>query len=212
MNLLNTVGGTRITAKCWHAIGHISLTLLLASLAAIGQPALAATGFAAAGFHRLAAECAPLVHPATAHALVSVESRFNPYAIGVVGGMLQRQPRNRTEALATVAQLQTQGWNFSIGLAQINRANLLRVGLTPTTAFEPCANLRAMQAVMVECFSRAAGQPPLPSPQLALRRALSCYYSGNFTTGIQHGYVRRVIATAQPLGQVDDRNQAAAHR
>jgi type IV secretion system protein VirB1 len=30
--------------------------------------------------------CAPQVHANTAHALVKVESAFNPWAIGVVGG------------------------------------------------------------------------------------------------------------------------------
>ena len=69
----------------------------------------------------MAAACAPLVHPATAQALVvEVESGFNPHAIGVVGGALERQPRSRAEALATARRLQRSGWNFSVGLAQIN--------------------------------------------------------------------------------------------
>ena len=46
----------------------------------------------ATSFFALVAVCAPLVHPQTAHALVSVESAFNPHAIGVVAGALQRQP------------------------------------------------------------------------------------------------------------------------
>ena len=32
--------------------------------------------------------------------------------------------------------------------------------------------------------------------QVALRQALSCYYSGNFATGFRHGYVRKVVAAA----------------
>ena len=55
-------------------------------------------------------------------ALVSVESAFNPWAIGVVGGAL-RQPRTRAEALATAKALQDAGWNFSVGLGQINVGN-----------------------------------------------------------------------------------------
>jgi type IV secretion system protein VirB1 len=54
----------------------------------------------ASTFAALALACAPQVHLTTAHALVAVESAFNPWAIGVVGGSLQRQPRHRTEALA----------------------------------------------------------------------------------------------------------------
>jgi type IV secretion system protein VirB1 len=38
--------------------------------------------------------CAPFVHPGTAQALVATESTFNPNAIGVVAGSLERQPRN----------------------------------------------------------------------------------------------------------------------
>ncbi len=149
-------------------------------------------------FTALAMACAPMVHTGTAHALVAVESGFNPHAIGVVGGALQRQPRNRAEALATVTQLQSAGWNFSVGLAQINVHNFKRLGLTPSTAFEPCENLRAMQAVLTECFDRSAFDRSFvdasghASGQASLRQALSCYYSGNFTTGFRHGYVQRV--------------------
>lgn len=42
-------------------------------------------------FVALALACAPAVHIDTAHALVKVESSFNAWAIGVVGGELQRQ-------------------------------------------------------------------------------------------------------------------------
>ncbi|MBK9362219.1 MAG: lytic transglycosylase domain-containing protein [Rubrivivax sp.] len=158
-------------------------------------------------FLALALACAPQVHTHTAHALVSVESAFNPWAIGVVGGALVRQPRHRAEALATAKALQAAGWNFSVGLGQINVGNFERLGLTLDAAFEPCTNLAAMQSVLAECFDRArapasaatattttATSPPVD--QTALRQALSCYYSGNFATGFRHGYVRKVVAAA----------------
>jgi type IV secretion system protein VirB1 len=152
----------------------------------------------------LVLSCAPLVAPDTAQALIHVESAGNPFAIGVVGGALVRQPTHLTEALATAAALEAANWNYSVGLGQINRHQFQRLGLTRITAFEPCANLRAMQRVLGECFSRAQqrqrrqGEPiPEGSPevqrQAALRHALSCYYSGNFVTGHQHGYVRKVL-------------------
>jgi type IV secretion system protein VirB1 len=143
--------------------------------------------------------CAPQVDAGTAQALVAVESGFNPHAIGVVGGALVRQPRNGAEALATAKALQAGGWNFSLGLAQINVRNLDRLGLSVERAFEPCANLAAMQTILTECFERAAGNnavAPRPASQRALRQALSCYYSGNFVTGFEHGYVRRVALAA----------------
>jgi len=150
-------------------------------------------------FIALALACAPQVHPHTAHALVQVESAFNPWAIGVVGGALLRQPRHRAEAIATAQALQAAGWNFSVGLGQINLRNFERLGLTLQTAFEPCTNLGAMQTVLGECYGRA-GQVALANPQITLQRALSCYYSGNFSTGFRHGYVRKVlVAAAVPM-------------
>ena len=149
-------------------------------------------------FSALAMACAPLVHMNTTQALVAVESSFNPHAIGVVGGMLERQPRNRAEALATASQLQANGWNFSVGLAQINVHNFDRLGLTAASAFDPCENLRAMQTVLTECFERSASKA---LPQTAIREALSCYYSGNFVTGFRHGYVQRVAHAAPPERQ-----------
>ncbi len=145
-------------------------------------------------FMALATLCAPLVHPGTAQALVATESTFNPHAIGVVAGSLQRQPRNIEEALATARALRAQGRNFSVGLAQINVRNLDRFGMSVADGFDACKNLQAMQAILSECFERAGSKD---ESQASLRRSLSCYYSGNFTTGFRHGYVSRVIRNAQ---------------
>jgi type IV secretion system protein VirB1 len=147
-------------------------------------------------FLALVLACSPQVHADTARALVSVESAFNPWAIGVVGGALVRQPRHRAEALATAKALQAAGWNFSVGLGQINVGNFDRLGLTIESAFEPCGNLAAMQTVLAECFDRASRSAAKVVDQLALRKALSCYYSGNFATGFRHGYVRKVVTAA----------------
>lgn len=146
-----------------------------------------------ATFLALTVSCAPLVHPETSHALVAVESGFNPHAIGVVNGALFRQPRSPGEAITTARSLQAQGWNFSVGLAQINLHNFAWLGLSLDTAFDPCENLRAMQKVLLDCFDRAG---PARPAQPAIRKALSCYYSGNFETGFRHGYVQRVAAVA----------------
>jgi len=139
----------------------------------------------------LVLSCAPLVAQDTARALIQVESGGNPFAIGVVGGALVRQPANLPEAVATVAALEAAGRNYSVGLGQINKRNFQRFGLNSQTAFEPCANLNAMQGILGECFSRASRRA---STQTALRDAFSCYYSGNFMTGHQHGYVGKVLA------------------
>jgi type IV secretion system protein VirB1 len=157
-----------------------------------------------ATFLALALACSPQVHPDTARAIASVESSFNPYAIGVVGGQLDRQPRSRAEALATIDALHAAGWNYSVGLGQINIGNFPRLGLTARTALDPCANLTAMQAVLGGCYARAAVSRPA---QTALRFALSCYYSGNFTTGMRHGYVRKVVLTSAAASALPNRKE-----
>jgi type IV secretion system protein VirB1 len=157
-----------------------------------------------ATFLALALACAPQVHPDTARAVASVESGFNPFAIGVVGGQLERQPRTRAEALATIDALQAEGWNYSVGLGQINVGNFARLGLTPASALDPCTSLTAMQSVLAECYARAASNT---TTQTALRFALSCYYSGNFTTGVRHGYVGKVVRASAASSALPNRKE-----
>jgi len=131
--------------------------------------------------------CPELAVPSTImQHVVAVESSFNPYAIGVVGGRLQRQPTGLQEAVATARMLEARGYNFSVGLAQVNRHNLSRQGLhSYEAAFDRCANLQAGARILQRCHARAGGD---------WGKALSCYYSGNFVTGFRHGYVQKVWA------------------
>ena len=129
-------------------------------------------------------------------AVARVESSFNPYAIGVVGGRLVRQPVARDEAVATARSLEEKGFNFSLGVGQVNRHNLARYGLDYASAFDACANLRAGAAILTECYARASKSRP--DSQAALRAAFSCYYSGNFETGFREGYVAKVVGDAPP--------------
>ena len=136
------------------------------------------------------------------HHVVRVESSYNPYAIGVVGGRLVRQPKNLPEALATVRMLESRGFNFSIGLAQVNRHNLDKYGLdTYEKAFEPCANLSAGSKILAECYQRASGD---------WGKSFSCYYSGNFSTGFRHGYVQKIYASVRQGRTADDAPGAPA--
>ncbi|MFM0758287.1 lytic transglycosylase domain-containing protein [Paraburkholderia strydomiana] len=148
-----------------------------------------------AAFLVLAQQCAPAVAPATMAAVVQVESGFNPYAIGVVHGRLQRQPASLAEAVATAHALDAAGWNYSSGLSQVNRSNWMRFGLTPETAFDPCRNLAAGAAILQGCFEHA--RHIHARAQEALRSGLSCYASGDFSSGYRTGYVQRVVASAR---------------
>ncbi len=126
------------------------------------------------------------------HHVVRVESSYNPYAIGVVGGRLARQPRNLPEALSTARMLEERGYNFSLGLAQVNRYNLVKYGLhSYEKAFQPCANLVAGSQILRECYGRSGGD---------WGKSFSCYYSGDFRTGYRHGYVQKVYASMRRGG------------
>lgn len=143
--------------------------------------------------------CAPSVASSTLKAVITVESAQNPYAIGVVGARLERQPETKDEALATVLELERQGYNFSLGYTQVNRHNLEKYGETYETIFESCTNIRTGAAILGECYGRA--KTTFSDDQQALRAALSCYYSGNFTRGHQKedgkpSYVSKVIAAS----------------
>lgn len=145
-------------------------------------------------FDDVAARCAPLVAVSTLRALASVESSFNPHAVGVVNGRLVRQPKNLLEAVATVESLQAQKLRFSAGLIQIYVGNWSAYNLNSETVFEPCANLRAAQGILGDCYRRAL--PVSLNEQEALRKSFSCYYSNNFATGFSAGYVQKVVAYA----------------
>jgi type IV secretion system protein VirB1 len=154
----------------------------LALLANAAPPAVARVpSLPAAELIGLLKRCAPTVAPETMAAVIRVESAGHPFAIGVVGGKLERQPHSLDEAVATAEALERAGRNFSVGLVQVNRFNLARFGLTYRTAFEPCANLRAGSKLLEECYLRAvAARHPDP-----LAAAVSCYYSGTFSRGFQ---------------------------
>jgi type IV secretion system protein VirB1 len=128
--------------------------------------------------------------------IVHVESGNNPFAIGVVGDKLQRQPRTLSEATSTAERLQKLGKNFSVGLAQVNVSNFKWTGIKDwTTAFDRCTNLTAGAKIFSECYDRSGNN---------YEKAISCYYSGNFSTGFSHGYVQKVTAR---MGQLAGKNR-----
>lgn len=125
-----------------------------------------------ATFLSLALRCAASVHPDTSQDVARIESGFNPYAIGVVNGK-SIYPASLSEALEHVSQLRAKGKNFSIGLMQINQSNFKKYGVTPAQLFDPCTNLSVYEKIIADCYLRGG----------TLRRALSCYYSGDYITG-----------------------------
>lgn len=143
----------------------------------------------------LVAQCAPAVAPETMMAIVQVESRFNPLAIGVNGRprvtVTARTPR---EAATRASALIAAGRSVDLGLAQINSANLDWLGLSVEAAFDPCLNLAAAQRVLQDGYARSA--PASVGEQPALLTALSYYNTGHPRRGFANGYVARVTTAA----------------
>lgn len=154
-------------------------------------------------------ECSPSVHPTTMQTLIHNESSGNPYAIGVVDMELTNQPTSEAEAIESAKSLMDQGYNISVGLAQINMHNFEGLGLTIETAFDPCNNLQASSSILENCFDRAGEN--YPDKQEQLQAALSCYYSNNFSRGFTadddngNSYVGRMAINSEQfkIPQID---------
>jgi type IV secretion system protein VirB1 len=142
--------------------------------------------------------CPPVAEPDTMARIVKVESSGNPFAIGVVAGRLQRQPRSLEEAVLTADSLERAGYNYSVGLSQVNRVHFKRLGWSGDIAkgFDACRNLHAGADVYARCKQGAERKLRAADATSVLRAALSCYYSGDFVTGERSGYVDKVLATS----------------
>lgn len=144
-------------------------------------------------FPTLAHACAPAVHVTTLAAVVRHESGFDPLAIGINSNPPRTiRPKTRQDATAHARQLIARGVDFDAGYGQINVRNWQRLGLTPETIFDPCANLNAAQQLLVDCYQHAVKVHPPGQP--ALYATFSCYNTGNLSKGFKNGYVAHVLA------------------
>ena len=169
--------------------GSLAITLMVFMLAG------SARGGEAEPIAALASRCAPDLSPRTAALMVRRESAGVPWAIHVNGPYrLPRPPADAAEAIATARWLGGHGYDFDIGLLQVNSRNMARFGLSPATMVEPCANLRVASRILHECY--LAARPHSDSSQERLRHALSCYNTGNGERGLRNGYVASLLTLA----------------
>ncbi len=141
---------------------------------------LSTTAFLAA-----AMQCAASIHPSTALDVARVESGFNPYAIAEIvprarkasgdNPVISHLPASRAEAERIIRRLAIQDRRYSVGLMQITSTNFRHYGVTATDLLDPCTSLSVFESILSDCYRRGG----------TLKRALSCYYSGNFRTGQQ---------------------------
>lgn len=126
--------------------------------------------------------CQINVEPQRMSAIVRTESSANPFAIGIVGYYLSRQPSNELEALQVVKILKEKKINYSVGLAQVNQINFSTYNLDEKNMFKFCDNLKSGSQILKLCFDKYKDWD----------KAYSCYYSGNPITGFKDGYVAKV--------------------
>ena len=139
-------------------------------------------------------QCAGAIPERIALSIISHESSYNPLAIGVNKGakVSFKKPKTKSEAVYVAKQLINAGYNIDMGYAQINSANLKGLKLSVDQVFDPCTNLKAMQYIFGDCYSRASGEN-------RIQKALSCYNTGNHRSGFANGYVRKVTAKYNAL-------------
>lgn len=156
---------------------------------------------------QIIAACSVNTHADTVRAVISVESRGNPLAIGVNGPLKLRKARDAADAAQLARYAISMGYSVDMGLMQVNSRNLAKVGLTPETVFEPCNNIRAGTMILSGNYSRAIVQHG--EGQAALRASLSAYNTGSMTRGFRNGYVARYYA-GSPIAEVSLATGASA--
>jgi hypothetical protein len=109
----------------------------------------------------------------------------------VISARLLRQPQNLAEAKATAQYLEQAGYNYSLGVVQVNRSNFNRFKLSLDNVFDTCTNLNAGGQILAECLNRALAQG---YQQQATHKALSCYYAGQLNSRVGAQYANKVLA------------------
>jgi len=124
-------------------------------------------------------QCAPAIAPVTMAAVVQQESGGNPLALHDNTTGRSYRPASLAETAQLARDLIAQGHSVDIGLAQINSRNLSSLGMTVDQVLQPCENLRAAQAVLLDGWRRSGD----------LRSTLSAYNTGRLDSpvGLQYG-------------------------
>ncbi|NKL02767.1 transglycosylase SLT domain-containing protein [Rhizobium leguminosarum bv. viciae] len=129
-------------------------------------------------FVDLALNCAPMVEVRTLAAVISLESRFKPFAIRINSGPpLERQPASKAEAIELATSLAADHQDIQIGLGGIGMEELRKLKLSISDAFDPCLNLKAT-ATLLDSYYRIALRAGADTTQ-AEKVMLQSYYGRN---------------------------------
>ncbi|MDK4730417.1 type IV secretion system lytic transglycosylase VirB1 [Rhizobium phaseoli] len=147
-------------------------------------------------FNRFARECAPSVAPSTLAAIARVESRLDPLTVHDNTTRETLRWNNHAQAAQAVMERLKARHSLDVGLMQINSGNFSGLSLTAALALDACTSLSVAAKLLGRSY--AGGETP-SMKQLALRKAISAYNTGDFTHGFTNGYVRKVELAAQQL-------------
>ncbi|MBY5770124.1 lytic transglycosylase domain-containing protein [Rhizobium leguminosarum] len=129
-------------------------------------------------FIDLAQNCAPMVEVRTLAAVISLESRFKPFAVRINSGPpLASQPASKAEAIERATSLIADGQDIQIGLGGIGMEELRKLNLSISDAFDPCLNLKAT-ATLLNSYYRLALHAGADATQ-AENVMLQSYYGRN---------------------------------
>lgn len=91
------------------------------------------------------------------YAIAKVESGFRPYIINInSNGKSIRviNPSNYEEAVKTLEYLYNSGYNFDVGIGQINVWNIKRLRLNYADLLDPCKNIHVSAYILKENVDR----------------------------------------------------------
>mgnify|MGYP001770675430 CR=1 FL=1 len=90
-------------------------------------------------------------------AIAKVESGFRPWVINInQNGKSVKviNPKSLTEALVYVRYLHDNGYNYDVGIGQINVWNIKRLKLQPEQLLDPCNNIKVSAYILRENINK----------------------------------------------------------
>jgi type IV secretion system protein VirB1 len=169
----------------------------------------------AVAFVDLAQSCAPMVQVEMLAGVVSLESRFQPFAIRINSGPpLCAQPVSKAEAIDVVTSLIADHQDIQIGLGGLGVKELRELNLSVSDAFDPCLNLKATGTLLDGYYRRASreGADAVQAEKVMLR---SYYGHGNPSVDAMAKYdeqarreAKRLLAELGSLTVTEARDQA----
>ena len=152
-------------------------------------------------FVDLAQTCAPIVAAETLAGVVSLESRFEPFAIRInTGAPLSEQPTTKAEAIEIATSLVAERQDIQLGLGGIGTEELDKLKISISDAFDPCLNLQATATLLDGYFRLAvkAGAAPNQAEQVMLQ---SYYGRNDPSVGAMVRYDEQVREEVRRLGK-----------